>query len=484
MTKRCSWLLLLCVVACQTDPSSDDKPPLTREQLLNPESCKDCHSKHYSEWSGSMHAYASKDPVFRAMNKRGQEETNGALGDFCVNCHAPMAVREHAISDFADLEAVPEPLQGVTCYFCHNAVSVGEEHVNANITLGNDNIMRAALVNALEPTAHRVKRSVNHSPSNLESSIMCGTCHDIKTPAGVRLERTLEEYQATIFAQADMRLFNSCQDCHMRSSSRTQPAADSTGRMGESVKARTLHEHLWAAVDVPLSDFPHAEALRSAVETCELQSRSITSFHDVMLTQAPGFPFTFRLETEAGHMQPSGAAQDRRMWVEAIVYDKDDKEIWRLGQIADGEVEETSDKKHPCMFRDHIYDAAGTEVHMFWEAASHDKDFLLKPPPPGGNLMPGGHTQICTFNPRLDQPAARIQLRVRMRPMGVDVLQDLVKSGHLDAEIAARMPTFTVSTFNARFDSKLFAYAVLQEPSEGDCTTYRCMLDPMDVGCK
>ena len=40
-----------------------------------------------------MHAYAAEDPVFLAMNARGQRETKGALGDFCVKCHAPMAVQ-------------------------------------------------------------------------------------------------------------------------------------------------------------------------------------------------------------------------------------------------------------------------------------------------------------------------------------------------------------------------------------------------------
>ena len=39
-----------------------------------------------------MHAYAAEDPVFLAMNQRGQRETNGELGDFCVQCHAPVAV--------------------------------------------------------------------------------------------------------------------------------------------------------------------------------------------------------------------------------------------------------------------------------------------------------------------------------------------------------------------------------------------------------
>ena len=31
--------------------------------------------------------------VFLAMNERGQRETGGQLGPFCVNCHAPLAVR-------------------------------------------------------------------------------------------------------------------------------------------------------------------------------------------------------------------------------------------------------------------------------------------------------------------------------------------------------------------------------------------------------
>ena len=46
-----------------------------------------------------MHAYAADDPVFVAMNKRGQRETNGELGTFCVKCHAPMAVANGTITE-------------------------------------------------------------------------------------------------------------------------------------------------------------------------------------------------------------------------------------------------------------------------------------------------------------------------------------------------------------------------------------------------
>src|SRR5262245_1300198 len=144
------WAMCVWLAACQS--TSQERAALTRQELLNPESCKDCHPKHYREWSGSMHAYATQDPVFIAMNKRAQQETQGGLREFCVNCHAPMAVRENAVTDFADLSNVPTHLQGVTCYFCHNAVGVMGEHMNANLVLANDDVMRGALARPVEPS--------------------------------------------------------------------------------------------------------------------------------------------------------------------------------------------------------------------------------------------------------------------------------------------------------------------------------------------
>src|SRR5688500_7999428 len=52
------------------------QPTYTIEQLKDPDTCKTCHEKHYREWSGSMHAYASDDPLFLAMNERGQRQAN------------------------------------------------------------------------------------------------------------------------------------------------------------------------------------------------------------------------------------------------------------------------------------------------------------------------------------------------------------------------------------------------------------------------
>ena len=109
------------------------KPPsyLGADAMMDPLTCEPCHGDHYAEWSGSMHAYASDDPVFLAMNARGQRETSGALGDFCVKCHAPMALRAGATTDGTNLATVPQKLKGVTCFFCHSIESVDGAHNGA-----------------------------------------------------------------------------------------------------------------------------------------------------------------------------------------------------------------------------------------------------------------------------------------------------------------------------------------------------------------
>lgn len=475
------WLASACLSSCTA--ASTDQAPLTREELLKPESCKDCHPKYFREWSGSMHAYAMKDPIYIAMNKRGQEETGGQLGNFCNNCHAPMAVREGAITSPADLSAVPEHLQGVTCYFCHNAVSVGADHFNAtSIALANDTVMRADLHNPppVEPTAHRVQRSELHNGRSMMSSTLCGSCHDIITPNGYHLERTFAEYLPSLVAQQNSS-FQSCQSCHMDSSAETEQVAVFTGREGELVSRRDAHEHFWPAVDVALTDgFPYADAMRAAVENCELPN-SITFFN---VSKSSPFTFQVQIETQAGHNQPSGAAHDRRMWLEIYAYDASGTEVFRYGVVNDGEVEEKPEAPHPFMLRDRIRDANGQEVHMFWDAVEQatplEKDhYTLPPSVVGGEIR---HYLNREFRMMGATPAVRYVMRLRMRPVGRDVLDDLVRTGHLDPSIAARVPTFTVQEreYQTSPDTQAFT---LVSVSPGSCHEYRCLLDPQSRSC-
>ena len=116
------------VAGCNDDPKT--KPLDPSERILDPKTCEECHPTHYREWLGSMHAYAGEDPVFRAMNERGQRETNGELGDFCVRCHAPLAVELGLTTDGLDLDEVPQHLRGITCFYCHTVDAVEGTHNN------------------------------------------------------------------------------------------------------------------------------------------------------------------------------------------------------------------------------------------------------------------------------------------------------------------------------------------------------------------
>jgi hypothetical protein len=384
-----------------------------------------------------MHAYAAEDPVFLAMNQQGQRETGGDLGEFCVQCHAPMAVAEGATFDGLNLASVDRSLKGVTCYVCHNAVEVSE-HFNNQVTLANDLTMRAALEGSVHSPAHDVAYSPHLDSNRRESAAQCGSCHDVVAPSGVHLERTFEEYGSSLFGQL-AEGFETCAGCHMPG--RTGRAAELPG-----APQRTIHEHSWPAVDVALTDFPDREGQRKAIE-CELSlnTRIRTVEHD-------GFGgFTVWSETSAGHKQPSGAAQDRRMWIEVIAYDGGDQVVFESGHIADAEREdkaETDPRYDPqlALYRDWIYDADGQQTHRFWEVAGsreHPNGYeSLALPYAIDPTLP--HTLSAHYMIARYREIARMTIRLRMRPMGVDVLEDLVDSGDLDPGLIAEMPTYVL----------------------------------------
>jgi hypothetical protein len=318
-------------------------------------------------------------------------------------------------------------------------VAVGPDHVNAPIELADDTTMRANLPGAIDPGVHGVARSELHDRFSMQSSILCGSCHDVRTPKGVHIERTLEEYKtsASSIERFGKRGGASCQGCHMQSAAEDQPVADVPG---VSLPARELHAHRWAAVDVALTDFPEREAHRHATE-CELLYDGAQIFE--VYNDGVG-RFEVSIETTAGHAQPSGAAQDRRMWLEFVAYDASGNVMFQSGVIPDGEQEEwpVGDPRHDpqlWVFRDRFFDAEDSEVHMFWEADRYESYLLLAPTDPSTPHI-RTHTYVM---PLLEQPA-RVEMRLKIRPIGIDVLQSLVASKDLDPALIDEMPTFTL----------------------------------------
>lgn len=444
--KRFPALSLAGVLACASGlPSgcSQQNAPApttySQEVLLDPETCAQCHSDHYVEWSGSMHAYASDDPVFLAMNARGQRETHGALGSFCVNCHAPMAVQQGATTDGLNLATIPQKLKGVTCFFCHTIDAVTGTH-NAAVSLAGDLVMRGEYSNPIPNVAHASSSDALHDGSQIQSAGLCGACHDVVSPAGADIERTYAEWGSSAYAQASGG--STCDQCHMPESTTAMPIAQVA-----NAPPRITHGHDFPAVDGALSPgFPNA-----AAESAAVAQFLGTSLQSALCVTQLGAVRVLLDNVAAGHFWPSGAAQDRRAWAEVIA-SQAGSVIYQSGVVPDGTpVTSLTNDPDLWLLRDCMFDneTPPAQVDMFWQAASTQ-----------GNELPAQltfdatdpryyQTHVVQYFPRAPSatlPAMpdQVTLRVRLQPIGLDVLNDLVATGDLDASVPAEMPTYDV----------------------------------------
>lgn len=423
--------LLSCLVAASALTGCSDV--LTRGERLDPQSCSGCHPDVYKEWSGSMHAYASVDPVFRAMNARGQRETDGRLGDFCVKCHAPMALAEGATTDGTNLDTVDAHLQGVTCIFCHSIDAVTGTH-NAAVRRADDGIMRGGIADPIDTPAHPSQYSALHDRNTLESSQICGACHDVTLPNGHALERSFAEWKGTVFASETSAQRLSCQGCHM-------PGSDGPVAAVEGAPVRRRKSHMFPAVDVAITPFPERDAQRAAVE------RELATVLNAQLCviPAPGGGANIDVVIDnvaAGHSFPSGVAHDRRAWLEVIAT-RGDRTLLRTGTVADGQPVAHLDDPSLLLLRDEALEADGTEALMFWEVERSVPN-LLK-----GTRDPLDPTDVEHYR-KVRFPVAslpdRVTMRMRMRPMGLEVVQSLIDTGDLDPAHAALLPTYDLGS--------------------------------------
>jgi hypothetical protein len=205
---------------------------------------------------------------------------------------------------------------------------------------------------------------------------------------------------------------------------------------------RDLHNHGFPAVDVALSAFPEADTQKQQIQALLDTTVQTTICLDPIARKI----WVLLDNAGAGHGFPSGAAQDRRAWVE-VSATMGDQVVYQSGVPAAGQPIESAPDPDLWLLRDCIYDDATQPVHMFWEAASFKTNQIPGSVPPVVSdpssftkshvkrLYPSG-TGTLTAIPD------RIAVKVHVKPIGDDVLQSLVSSGDLDAAIPGQMPTF------------------------------------------
>lgn len=395
---------------------------MDREALLDPVTCASCHPDAYREWAASSHAYASDDPIFRAIVRRGQRELDGGLGGFCVACHAPTALREGATADGLDLDQVPRARLGVTCDYCHEVDAVNGDH-NAALELADDGVMRGGFDDPVANPAHASAHSPLLDGRTAESSAMCGACHDVVTPAGVRVERSYVEWQASIFARAAPAGVG-CAACHMM-------GKDGAAATGAGLPRRRLHDHGFPGIDQPLGAWPDRELLAAGI------ARDLGPSVSAKLCVRPGaggLAADVTLDNVlSGHAWPSGVTHARRAWVE-LVARKDGAVVYTSGLVAPGGDPAELADPDLWLMRQKLIGPDGNEVAMPWEAARVEANLL------------GAAVTVDPQDPRFYHavthtyalpPADEIEVHLRITAIGAGVFRELERTGDLAPGLSA-----------------------------------------------
>jgi hypothetical protein len=446
---RFCWAALL---SCSPGCGSEAEPavPAPVDEPYSPHTagsdCAGCHPNHVREWQISPHAYAMVDPVFHAMVRLGQAETEGELDQFCTKCHSPLGVETGETRLFFDESAgvfrqrteglSARSMMGVSCESCHSIVSV-EERFNAGFTLELDGVRRGPIMDPVPSSAHESEYSQLISDSD-----HCGSCHNVvneRFTQAVAVEQTMIEWVQSVFNGA-----RDCQDCHM---------PEYLGQAAPGGPERRLHRHLFVGVDVPLVDrdaFPGYDEMRD-LTTALLQDTATLTLQPLPAERR----LAIRIQNFAGHKLPSGATADRECWIELRVKDASGTVVFESGTLdenGDLRVDDSHRTTKPgtdpelVLYSQRMYfDPALEQPPLPGERQA--VDFLWQPNAEVSNLVPTGGISDESYDlSSLGPGTYTAEARLLFRSFPPHLLRKLEHEAALDPAVAPRVPTVEMET--------------------------------------
>lgn len=357
-------------------PDTCDTWPLLEIDFPSAKECSTCHPKQFEEWSRSMHAYAQHSPVFEAFNLTLQERTSGTIGTFCTRCHTPVGTALGENGQRRNVNRSRLSMEGVTCISCHRIDrSYYKASTRRHIVPGklSEGCMYGPFPDAVsvDENSHGAARSVS-----IRSSAFCGTCHDVFSPEGIRLEEAFSEWQNSPAAKNE----HTCQHCHM-GPVQGQPfrecerplgrAATVPGIDPENIPLRPLSDHTFAGPDyslLPDTEFPYK--LDWMYETDYRRTELLTQHQKLTLNQlrrrnreqlkiarnkryellqnaaeinvttpesvSCGDQLPIRVDVRslvAGHNFPTGFTEERQLWVSVELCDSFGRPVFVTGDF-------------------------------------------------------------------------------------------------------------------------------------------------------
>ena len=308
------------------DLGKEEKTPSSRpfqtqfevEDFSSAEECQSCHPTHYQEWASSMHAYSVKDPVWinlQRIEHESQSSKGVELGDFCVQCHSPIAgltdaITNHQSFSLSDLQELPKQIQeGVTCDVCHMVTHIPEptdiqtnNHAfeTTDFKLFTDGTRYGILDNPIDNEFHASEYHPGYDKSEF-----CQNCHNLSVN-GINAEVTQFEWEGTAF-QA---MGSECQSCHM-------PTYEGQAAVGGPQRTN-LHRHFFPGVDVqlnsPIPDQNHFSSVESLLlDAAELYVNEMNLDNENNIIN-----IELIVSNNSGHNFPTGTTFSRQLWLEII----------------------------------------------------------------------------------------------------------------------------------------------------------------------
>lgn len=283
----------------------------------NPQVCLGCHIEKFEMWKTSQMSKALTGDFFQAQYNKlavvdaGRDEKVKGLMGGCIGCHSPSAYKA---GDYPPSPPGPEKIdsfwnqkggiklyanRGVFCDFCHTIEDFeGTAPFNHNyVSNATPRIdpKRGDLEFPWSPY-HKTERSELH-----EDAQFCGICHNELNDFGVWIKATEIEYQDGPYPAK----YIACQDCHM------PPIAGKPAKMGPT---RDEHHDHWFGGG--FTGFVEGAAkITINIDKTDLETGEKINFSVKVHHLAPGHKF------------PSGASEERDVWLHVGIYDKAGNEL-------------------------------------------------------------------------------------------------------------------------------------------------------------
>jgi hypothetical protein len=269
---------------------------LAYDRFEEPAVCADCHVRFTQQHEAAMmsqsyvHHWDEIEYFALALLHALKDEKVAGVKAGCNGCHAPLAYLAGDIPPPRPAER-SRANEGVSCEVCH-AITGFEGNIpfNFNWIIEPGEVKQGTRAD-LESDYHEI--AVNPFLGTAE---FCGTCHNEKDPFDQWVKATHLEWQESPQGKADI----VCQDCHM------PPATSSLVVDGDEYA--DARQHLFHGAHSP-------SKLQGAVEVRLYLDETEISREDPLVLE------TIVVNAKAGHMIPSGSAEERVVWLHVTATD-------------------------------------------------------------------------------------------------------------------------------------------------------------------